>query len=277
MMLRGRAITAPLHRWGCRVLSTNELPDLKLDSVLARAGCKHDAVTGAITPPLHLSTTFHRDGDGEYRDRYQYSRIDGPTRNLFEEALESIECPASIGEGEGKAVAFGSGMAAISALLQTLKPGDHLLLSDDVYMVTRVVIDKVFRDWGLNCTEVDMTDSVALENALREHQPSMVWVETPTNPTMKVVDIRKVSNIVEKHAETSDTGVKPMIAVDATFNSPYLLRPLALGADFVVHSVTKYIGGHSDMQAGVVVGRDGPLMERVREMQVFVGGVAAPL
>lgn len=229
---------------------------------LAHAGCDPDPLTGAVTPPLHLAATYERDADGSYSRGYVYARWGNPTRDLFETTLAEIE-----GHGASGA-AFASGMAAVSALLQALRPGDHVLLPDDVYHGVRHLLRSVFADWGITYSEVDQTDFEAVRAAMRP-ETRLLWTETPSNPLLKITDIARLATIAHEAGS--------LLVVDGTWTTPILQRPLSLGADIVLHSATKYLGGHSDTLVGALIARqDLPLFERVREIQKSAGAVADP-
>ena len=214
-----------------------------------------------VVPPLHLSTTFHRQADGSYTDGYVYTRADNPNRRALEAQLAEL-C------GGTTSLAFGSGMAAIHALFQTLKTGDHVLIPDDVYYNVRRLLDTVLVRWGLSYTAVDMTDLAAVEAALQPNT-KLIWVETPSNPQLKVTDISAVCKLGKA------AGAK--VGVDNTWATPILQRPLELGADYVVHSSTKYFGGHSDVLGGaIIVRQDDRVVERLRQVQHFGGAVPSP-
>ncbi|MDX1530236.1 MAG: aminotransferase class I/II-fold pyridoxal phosphate-dependent enzyme [Rhodothermales bacterium] len=229
---------------------------------LAHAGCVTDPATAALTPPLHLATTFERPAGGDYGNGYVYARWGNPTRDLFERTLADLE-----GDG-AEAAAFASGMAAVQAVLQALRPGDHVLLPDDVYHGVRHLLRSVFADWGLAYSEVDQTDLGAVAAAVRP-ETRLVWAETPSNPLLKITDLRALAEIARAH--------DALLLVDGTWTTPLLQRPLGLGADLVLHSATKYLGGHSDALVGAVVARPGlGLFERVRALQQGAGAVADP-
>ena len=214
-----------------------------------------------VVPPLHLSTTFRREPDGSYTDGYVYTRADNPNRRALEQQLAEL-C------GGSTALAFASGMAAIHALFQTLKSGDHVLIPDDVYYNVRRLLDGVMQPWGLSYTAVDMTDLAAIKGAIQPNT-KLIWVETPSNPQLKVTDIKAVCKLGEA------AGAK--IGVDNTWATPILQRPLELGADYVVHSSTKYFGGHSDVLGGAIVVRDDEeVVDRLRRVQHFGGAVPSP-
>ncbi len=232
-----------------------------LETRLAQAGGVPDPETGALIPPIHLSTTYERGADGVYPRGFVYSRLANPTRLRFETALAALE-------GGAACAAFASGMAAATAVLQTLRPGDHLLLPDDVYYGVRRLVETVFAEWGLVWSVVDMTDLDAVEAALRP-TTRLVWTETPSNPMLKITDLRAVAE--RAHA----AGAR--LLVDGTWMTPFLQRPFEHGADLVLHSVTKYLGGHSDVLGGAVVFRtEDALSERVRALQTSAGAVMDP-
>ncbi|MFQ5572199.1 MAG: trans-sulfuration enzyme family protein, partial [Rhodothermales bacterium] len=232
-----------------------------LETLLAQAGCAPDATTGALVAPLHLSTTFERAPDGSYPLGYQYGRTNNPTRHMFESTLATLE-------GGEACAAFASGMAATTAVFQALRPGDHVILPDDVYHGVRHLLTTVFAGWGLQYTEVDMTDLAALEAALRP-ETRLVWAETPSNPMLKITDLEAVAGCV--HA----AGTR--LLVDSTWTTPLVQRPLELDADLVLHSVTKYLSGHSDVLGGALVARShDAFFERVRVIQKEAGPVMDP-
>ncbi|HEX8929613.1 MAG TPA: PLP-dependent transferase, partial [Actinomycetota bacterium] len=227
-------------------------------------GSAPDPGTGAVIPPIYQTSTFAQAGPGRHRG-YEYARTGNPTRTGLEECLAALE-GLRPGDGGG-ALAFSSGMAATSTVLQTLAPGDHVVLSADVYGGTYRVIARVFAQWGLDFTAVDMTNPDAVKQATGA-RTRMVWVETPTNPLLGVVDIAAAAEVA--HAAGA------LLVVDNTFASPYLQRPLTLGADVVVHSTTKYLGGHSDVVGGALVLSDGELAERLTYHQNAMGAVNGP-
>ena len=233
---------------------------------LAQAGCHPDPQTGALTPPIHLATTFERPPSGDYGDGYVYARWGNPTRDLFETTLADLEADGT--EDGAEAAAFASGMAAVMVVLQSLRPGDHVLLPDDVYHGVRSLFRSTFTDWGLTYSEVDQTDLDAVRAALRP-ETKLVWAETPSNPLLKIVDLEALAGIAH------DAGA--LLLVDGTWTTPLLQRPLLLGADLVLHSATKYLSGHSDVLLGALVARRGlDFFERVRALQKGAGPVADP-
>lgn len=231
---------------------------------LAQAGCTPDPATGALTPALHLAATFERDASGDYSRGYVYARWGNPTRRLLEEAIAGLEGGPAGADG----AAFASGMAAANAILQALQPGDHVLLADDVYHGVRHLLREVYVPWGLEVSEVDQTDLEAVSAALRPNT-RIVWAETPSNPLLKIIDIARLADVAH--------GGGALLLVDGTWTTPLLQRPLDLGADIVLHSATKYLGGHSDALLGLVVASgELPLFERIRAIQKNAGAVADP-
>lgn len=231
----------------------------RLETLLAHAGYDPDPQTGAVIPPINLATTFER-VPGE-DPRYVYTRATNPNREQFESLMARLE------EG-GDAMAFASGMAAISSVFQLFEPGDRVLLPDNLYYGVRKVLADVFSRWKLRYDYVDTTDLGAVEEALRE-PTRLLWLETPSNPLGHITDLRAISQLAH------DKGAH--VAVDGTFTTPLLQRPLELGADVVVHSVTKFLSGHSDVLAGVAVVKEGSeLAGPLREIQQSYGAVLDP-
>ncbi|HZD69333.1 MAG TPA: cystathionine gamma-synthase [Actinomycetes bacterium] len=238
--------------------------ELHFETRAVHVGSDPDPETGAVIPPIYQTSTFAQQSPGRHRG-YEYARTGNPTRASLETCLAALE---GLAPGDaGGALCFGSGMAATSTVLQMLAPGDHLLLSADVYGGTYRVAARVFADWGLELTTVDMTSLDGVKQALRG-RTRVVWVETPTNPLLGVVDIAAVAELAH--------GVGALCVVDNTFATPFLQRPLELGADVVVHSTTKYLGGHSDVVGGALVTRLGELYQRARFLQNAVGAVPGP-
>ena len=226
------------------------------------AGYEPDPSTGAVIPPIFATSTFKQDGVGGLRGGYEYSRSGNPTRTALEGNLAALE------EGE-RGFAFASGLAAEHTLVTALcAPGDHVVIPDDAYGGTFRLIDKVARPWGLDHTPAKVSDPEAVAAAIRPGRTKLVWVETPTNPLLNIGDIEKLAGIAH------DAGA--LLVVDNTFASSYLQQPLALGADVVVHSTTKYAGGHSDVVGGALVVRDLDLAEKVAFHQNSIGAVAGP-
>jgi cystathionine gamma-lyase len=223
------------------------------------AGQGPDPATGAVVVPIHLATTFAQESPGRHQG-YEYSRSGNPTRANLEECLASLE-------GAEHGLAFASGLAATSTLMFLFEPGDHVVFTEDVYGGTFRLFDKVFQRYGLTFTSVDPTDPEAIAAAMTE-RTRLVWLESPTNPLLRVVDLEAVSEIVH--------GGGALMAVDSTFASPVLQRPLELGADIVMHSSTKFLGGHSDVLGGALLTSNGELAERMRFHQNAVGAVPSP-
>ena len=223
-------------------------------------GSEPDAVTGAVNPPVYFTSTYAQDGVGAPRFS-DYSRVDNPTRA----ALES--CVANL-EGARHGVAFASGLAGEDGLLRTLSPGDHVILGGDAYGGTYRLLTRIFGEWGVRVTCVDLSDMDAVDSAFGA-STKMLWVETPSNPLLNVVSIANLSAATREHGA--------LLVVDNTFATPYLQRPLSLGADVVVHSTTKYIGGHSDVIGGIVVTNDDELAARLKFHQYAIGAVPGPM
>jgi cystathionine gamma-synthase len=234
--------------------------DPRFDTRAIHAGQDPESLYGAVNVPIYQTSTYAQDGVGRPKV-WDYGRGGNPTREAFQRALASLE------GGEG-CFAFASGMAAESTLLLTLRPGDHVVLADDVYGGTYRLLSRVLGPWGLAFTTCDLTDPAALADALRD-ETRFVWVETPSNPLLKIVDIAAVAEVAHR------AGVR--VVVDNTFATPALQRPLALGADVVIHSVTKYIGGHSDLIGGALVANDPGLLKDVAFLVNAVGAVPGPL
>jgi cystathionine beta-lyase/cystathionine gamma-synthase len=218
-----------------------------------------DAATGAVVVPIHLATTFAQESPGRHKG-FEYSRSGNPTRSNLEECLASLE-------GARHGLAFSSGLAATTTVMLLLDPGDHVVFTEDVYGGTFRLFDKVFQRYGLSFTAVDPTDPDAIAAAMTD-RTRLVWLESPTNPLLRVVDLDAVSELVH--------GAHALVAVDSTFASPVLQRPLELGADLVIHSSTKFLGGHSDVLGGAVLTSDDDLAERLRFHQNAVGAVPSP-
>ncbi|RBY74728.1 cystathionine gamma-synthase [Geodermatophilus sp. TF02-6] len=226
------------------------------------AGQEPDPATGAVIVPLHLTTTYKQDGVGGLRGGYEYSRSANPTRTALEEVLAALERGM-------RGLAFASGLAAEDTLLRTVcEPGSHVVLGGDAYGGTFRLISRVASRWGVEHTPADLNDVDALRAAIRP-STRVVWCETPTNPLLNVADIALLAEVAH--------GAGALLVVDNTFASPYLQQPLTLGADVVVHSTTKYLGGHSDVVGGaLVVGDDADLAERLAFSQNAMGAVAGP-
>jgi cystathionine gamma-synthase len=236
---------------------------MRIETRAIHAGRRIDPATGAVTPPIHLSTTFERSVAGEYPLGYSYSREGNPNRKALETCLADLE-------GGKEALCFASGLAVSTAVIQGMEPGDHILAPDDVYWGLRKVIGEVFAKAEIATTYVDMSDPEAVRAALRP-ETRLIWVETPSNPLMKITDLAAIAGIARA------SGPNVMTICDGTFATPILQRPLELGIDMVAHSTTKYISGHSDVIGGVLITRhDNYLFERARKSQRYGGGVPSP-
>ncbi|MBA8815231.1 cystathionine gamma-synthase [Microbacterium halimionae] len=235
----------------------------RFESLAVHAGQAFDPTTGAVIPPVHFSTTYAQDGIGGLRGGYEYGRSGNPTRSALETQLAAIE-------GGAHALSFASGLAAEDALLRALlQPGDEVLLSNDVYGGTYRLLARVLAPWGIGLRIVDMSDLEAVRAALEERPAKVLWVETPSNPLLRITDIAGLADL--GHAAGA------VVVVDNTFASPALQQPLSLGADVVVHSTTKYLGGHSDVVGGALVINDDALAEQAKFLQFAAGAVSGPM
>jgi cystathionine gamma-synthase len=231
------------------------------DTLAIHAGQDPDPRTGAVVPPIYQTSTYAQDAVGEPRLGYEYSRTDNPTRTALQECLAALE-------GGRRGLAFASGMAAEDALLRTVcKPGDHVVIPNDAYGGTFRLFAKVARKWGLNFDVADLSD-VDAARARTTDGTRIIWVETPTNPLLNIADIASLAQLAH------DRGA--LLVVDNTFASPYLQQPLALGADVVVHSTTKYLGGHSDVVGGALITNDDELHQEIKFHQNAMGAVGGP-
>ena len=233
------------------------------ETACIHAGQVPDPTTGAVMTPIYQTSTYVQEGVGVHKG-YEYSRTGNPTRAALEACLAVLE-NGSFG------LAFASGMAATDTVLRLLQPGDHVLAGSDVYGGTYRLFEQVLRPYGLDFSYVDTTDLDQMRRGLRP-ETRLVWLETPTNPLLKVTDIAAVARLLDERKEN-----RPLLVVDNTFATPYLQRPLDLGADLVVHSTTKYLGGHSDVVGGAVVGKRDDLQERLAFLQNAAGAVPGPL
>jgi cystathionine gamma-synthase len=232
------------------------------ETLAIHAGQEPDPVTGAVVPPIYQVSTFKQDGVGGLRGGYEYSRSANPTRTALEQCLAALEAGSA-------ALAFASGLAAEDCLIRTVcSPGDHVLVPDDVYGGTYRLFARVFAGWGLSHGVVPISDLAAVREQLAARSTAMVWVETPTNPLLNIADIRALAGAAH------EAGA--LLVVDNTFASPYLQQPLTLGADVVVHSTTKYLGGHSDVVGGALVTADADVAERAAYLRNATGGVPGP-
>lgn len=243
---------------------TNEPDDTRaqdrFETRTVHLGSEPDPLTGAVVPAIQMATTFKQDGVGELRSGFEYSRSDNPTRRALEETIAGLE-------GAKHGFAFASGLAATETVLHLLSPGERLLMTDDAYGGTYRLASRVWSRYGVATDCVDMTGLDAVAAAM-DDRTRMVWLETPTNPLLKVLDIAAISAIAAAHGAIT--------VVDGTFASPYLQQPLELGADVVLHSATKYIGGHSDVVGGLVATSRDEIAEQLRFLQNAAGSVPSP-
>ena len=233
---------------------------MKFSTKAIHIGQDPDPATGSVTVPVYLTATYYQPEPGR-EGKYVYSRTGNPTRDALERNLAALE-------GGRFGLAFSSGMAATTTVLMLLRKGDHVIAGDDVYGGTYRLFEQVLRNYGLQFSYVDARDSEKVEKAVRKNT-LMVWVETPTNPLMKIIDIRAMAKIARK--------AKAMLVVDNTFMSPYFQNPLQHGADIVVHSTTKYLGGHSDLIGGAAITPNPEIYQRLKFLQNAVGAVPGPL
>ncbi len=230
------------------------------------AGQEPDPLTGAVVTPIYQVSTYAQDGVGGLRGGYEYSRSGNPTRTALQECLAALEAPGIDG---AVGLAFASGLAAEDTVLRALcRPGDHAVIPDDAYGGTFRLFDKVAVPWGMEYTPAQLTDPEAVAAAIQPGRTRLVWVETPTNPLLNVADIAALAEVAH------DAGA--LLVVDNTFASPYLQQPLLLGADIVVHSTTKYLGGHSDVVGGALVARNVELGDQLAFHQNAMGAIAGP-
>jgi len=232
---------------------------MEFETRAIHVGQDPDPATGAAVVPIYATSTYVQEEVGKHAG-YEYSRTDNPTRTALQQVLASLE-------GGRFGLAFASGMAATATICYLLRPGDHVLMSDDVYGGTYRLVSRVLGEWGVEHGTVDMTDTDAVRGAIRE-TTKLVWVETPTNPLLRIVDLAAVAEIAR------EAGA--WCAVDNTFATPYLQRPLEHGAHLVVHSTTKYLGGHSDVVGGAIVADDEELHDRLKFLQNSAGAVPGP-
>jgi cystathionine beta-lyase/cystathionine gamma-synthase len=230
------------------------------DTLAIHAGQDPDPISGAVMTPIVLASTFAQDGPGVMKGPYDYSRAGNPTRTALEQCLAALE-------GAEHGVAFGSGCAATTALLLTLKSGDHVLVGDDVYGGTFRIFDKVMKQFGLEASFIDMSDPSKVREAIRP-STRMMWLETPSNPMLKIFDVAALAEVAKK--------ANVPLVVDNTFATPMLQRPLELGATASVHSTTKYLNGHSDVVGGAALTSDDALADKLHFIQKSVGGVPSP-
>lgn len=240
------------------------------ETLAIHAGQRPDPASGAVMTPIYQTSTYVQDAVGQHRG-YEYSRTGNPTRTALESCLAALE-------GSQHGLAFASGMAATDMVLRLLQPGDHVLAGNDVYGGTYRLFENEFKRYGLTFTYIDTADISQVEANLRA-ETRLVWLETPTNPLLTITDMRAVAKLLQDHSERLGTSHddSPYLAVDNTFATPYLQRPLEFGADIVVHSTTKYLGGHSDVVGGAIVTRHAHLHQRLAFLQNAVGAVPGPM
>ncbi len=234
--------------------------DLHFETLAIHAGQQPDPATGAVMTPIYQTSTFVQNGVGDHKG-YEYARTGNPTRTALEACLAALE-------GAQHGLCFASGMAAIDTLLRLVKPGQHVLAGDDVYGGTYRLFQRVLRDYGLQFDFVDMADLDAVRAALKPNT-CFLWIETPTNPLLKICDVAALAEMAH--------GIGALLAVDNTFASPYLQQPISFGADFVIHSTTKYLGGHSDVVGGAILTNDTAAYEQLKFLQNAIGAVPGPL
>ena len=234
---------------------------MRIETIAAQAAHKVDPATGAVAPPIYLSTTFERDLDGQYSRGFVYSRGGNPNRQALEECMTLLE-------GGVAAAGFSSGMAATATLFQALSTGDHVILPSDCYHGTSRLLQDIFSHWGLAATWVDMTDLEQVSQAVLPNT-RIIWTETPSNPLLKITDLTQIARIAHNAGS--------LCVCDNTWASPILQQPLGLGADLVMHSTTKYLGGHEDVLGGVIVSKeDSDFFRRVKSIQSACGAVPSP-
>ncbi|MCX6054659.1 MAG: cystathionine gamma-synthase [Chloroflexi bacterium] len=236
------------------------------ETLAIHAGQTPDSATGAVITPIYQTSTYAQEQLGVTKG-FDYSRTANPTRLALEQCLAALESSDQNQSSYG--LAFSSGLAATDTMLRLIKPGEHVLASNDVYGGTFRLFEKVLKDYGIHFSYVDITDPNLVIAALRP-ETRLVWIETPTNPLLKIADIAEISKRVKAHSPET------LIAVDNTFASPYLQQPLSLGADFVVHSTTKYLGGHSDVVGGAIIIKDITFYEKLKFLQNAIGAVPGP-
>jgi len=233
---------------------------LRIETLAIHAGQPPDPATGAVMTPIYQTSTYVQNGVGDHKG-YDYARTGNPTRTALENCLAALE-------GAAHGLCFASGMAAIDTLLRLIKPGQHVLAGNDVYGGTYRLFTRVLRDYGLQFDFVETGDLDQVRAAIKPNT-RLVWVETPTNPLLKIADLAAIAEIAHR--------VGAQLAVDNTFASPYLQQPIGLGADFVIHSTTKYLGGHSDVVGGAILTNDAAAYEQLKFLQNAVGAVPGPM
>ena len=233
---------------------------MKFNTKVIHGGQHHEPATGAVNVPVFLTSTFAQKSPGQLLSGYEYSRGANPTRQALEDSLASIENGA-------RGLAFGSGLAAIDCVLKLLSPGDEVIAVDDLYGGSYRMFTRLFEKYQLKFTFIGFDNVEELESVITD-KTKLIWLETPTNPLMKLVDIKMVADTVK--------GKDILVAVDNTFATPYIQKPLDLGADIVMHSATKYLGGHSDVIAGALIAKDAELGEKLHFIQFASGGILGP-
>lgn len=233
---------------------------MKIETLSVHAGRSVDPNTKSVTPPIYLSTTFEREINGEYPKGYNYSRNNNPNRESLEKCLAKLE-------GGQEGIAFSSGSAASMSIFQSLKSGDHVIATDDIYHGTKKLL-KSFEKWDIKSTFVDMTDLENVRSAITS-KTNLFWIETPTNPLIKIIDIEQISELAHKN--------NSIVVCDNTWATPILQNPFEFGTDLIVHATTKYIGGHSDILGGIVIAKNNSnKSEQIREIQKSGGAVPSP-
>lgn len=239
-------------------MTKNKKYRFETDAILNSAAHQNDS--RPVSHPIYLSTTYHRNEDGGYNNDFVYSRHSNPNRQVLEKSLAAME-------GCKYGFAFASGMAAASSIFQCLKAGDHVLVADDVYFNIYLLLNDVFKDWNLEYTLVDMTNLEQVESSIKKNT-ALIWLESPSNPLLKISDISAISSIAKTH--------DLLLAVDNTWPTPVLQKSVVQGADIVMHSTTKYFGGHSDVLGGCVLVNDEKLAEKLGQIQTLSGAVPSP-
>lgn len=235
---------------------------MKKETIAVHGSHLKDETAGAIAAPVYLTTTFERALDGTYPKGHMYSRNSNPNRTALEKGLAALE-------GASRGFAFGSGLAAVNAVFQCLKSGDHILMPEVGYYASYKLAEEILGPWGLEVTQVDMTDLAKVEKAVQKNT-QLIWAETPANPMLSITDIKGLASIAQKH--------KLKLGVDNTLGTPVLQNPIALGADIVMHATTKYIGGHSDIMGGaVLLKEDDEWAKRIERVQILMGATPNPL
>jgi len=235
---------------------------MKKETIAVHGSHLKDETAGAIAAPVYLTTTFERALDGTYPKGHMYSRNSNPNRTALEKGLAALE-------GASRGFAFGSGLAAVNAVFQCLKSGDHILMPEVGYYASYKLAEEILGPWGLEVTQVDMTDLAKVEKAIQKNT-KLIWAETPANPMLSITDIKGLASLAQKH--------KLKLGVDNTLGTPVLQNPIALGADIVMHATTKYIGGHSDIMGGaVLVKEDDDWAKRIERVQILMGATPNPL